>query len=76
MGPHNILVALTQIAHGRDHIRTHEMAQALSRSPQTVRKNLCLHGHAWGIRPKRIQRRGPLLWPVRDIMELLQHGRL
>lgn len=69
-----IPAALANIAQGRDHIRTDELARALNRSPQTVRKNLSVNGHAWGLRPQRICRRGPLLWAVAEVARLLTEG--
>lgn len=63
------LPALTQIAQGRDHINTAEFGRAISRSGQTIRKNLCLEGEAYGVRPVKI--RGRLLWPVAAIAAIL-----
>jgi hypothetical protein len=62
---------LERIAAGRDFIQTKEFAHAISRSSQTIRKNYCLTGEAYGIRPVKI---GNLLWPVVGIAELLNKG--
>jgi hypothetical protein len=63
------LPELTRIAHGRDHINTAEFGRAIDRSGQTIRKNFCLEGDAYGIRPVKI--RGRLLWPVAAIAAIL-----
>lgn len=62
---------LEKIAAGRDFIPTKEFAHAISRSSQTIRKNYCLTGEAYGIRPVKV---GTLLWPVAGIAELLNRG--
>lgn len=67
--PINIPSALAQIATGRDHIQTSEFARATNRAPQTVRKNYCLTGECFGIRPVKFGNR--LLWPVASIAALL-----
>lgn len=63
------LPALGDIAKGRDHIQTAEFAKACGCEPQTARKNFCLTGHCYGIRPIKIGNR--LLWPVSSIAKLL-----
>ena len=63
------LPALMEVAQGRDHINTAEYGRAINRSGQTIRKNLCLNGEAYGVRPVKI--RGRLLWPVADIAAIL-----
>lgn len=63
------LPELVRIAQGRDHINTAEYGRAINRSGQTIRKNLCITGEAYGIRPVKV--RGRLLWPVADIAALL-----
>jgi len=68
----NIPTALAAIAAGRDHINTAEYARASSRSSQTIRKNHCLTGECFGIRPIKIGNR--LLWPVAEIAKLLNGG--
>ena len=57
-----LLAALAAIAAGRDHIRTAEFAKAVNREPQTCRKNYCLTGTCFGVRPIKVG--AFLLWPV------------
>lgn len=64
--------ALAIIAAGRDHIQTSEFAQATSRATQTIRKNYCLTGECYGIRPVKFGNR--LHWPVAAVAALLQSG--
>ena len=61
--------ALAEIAKGRDHITTAEFARACNRASQTIRKNFCLNGECFGIRPIKFGNR--LLWPVSPIAALL-----
>jgi hypothetical protein len=68
------LPELTRIAQGRDHITTPEYGWAINRSSQTIRKNLCLDGSAYGVRPVKI--RGRLLWPVTAIAAVLTADEL
>lgn len=63
------LAALAAIAAGRDHIITGEFAHAANKASQTIRKNYCLTGECYGIRPIKIGNR--LLWPVAQIAALL-----
>lgn len=65
--------ALAAIATGRDHIKTSEFARATNRASQTLRKNYCLTGHCFGIRPVKFGNR--LLWPVSGIAALLNGGQ-
>jgi hypothetical protein len=65
--------ALAEIASGRDHINTFEFARAFDKAPQTVRKNYCLTGECYGIRPVKVG--GELLWPVLETAELLKGGQ-
>lgn len=60
---------LAEIAAGRDHIQTAEFARATNRASQTIRKNYCLKGECFGIRPVKFGNR--LLWPVAQIAALL-----
>ncbi len=60
---------LAEIATGRDHIQTAEFAKAANRSDQTIRKNYCLTGECFGIRPIKFGNR--LLWPVDQVAALL-----
>ena len=61
--------ALAIIAAGRDLIQTAEFAHAANRASQTIRKNYCLTGACFGIRPVKFGNR--LLWPVSEIAVLL-----
>ena len=63
------LASLAAIAAGRDHITTAEFAHATSKSPQTIRKNYCLQGACFGIRPIKVGNN--LLWPVVETAALL-----
>lgn len=69
---HPIPPALAAIAAGRDHIQTAEFARATNRASQTIRKNYCLTGECFGIRPVKFGNR--LLWAVVDIARLLNGG--
>jgi hypothetical protein len=60
---------LAFIASNRDFITTPEFAQVFSVKPQTIRKNYCLTGEAYGIKPVKIGNR--LLWSVGRIAEKL-----
>lgn len=70
--PTSKLLALAAVAAGRDHIQTSEFARAFNRQSQTVRKNYCLTGECFGIRPLKLG--GRLLWPVAEIAALLNGG--
>ena len=74
MNATNITVppALAEIAAGRDHINTAEFARATNKAPQTVRKNYCLTGECFGIRPVKVG--NSLLWPVIPTAALLSDG--
>jgi hypothetical protein len=61
---------LLGVAGSRDLITTPEFAQVFNVKPQTVRKNYCLTGEAYGIRPTKIGNR--LLWSVARVVEKLQ----
>jgi len=61
---------LLAIAGHRDLITTPEFAQVFNVQPQTVRKNYCLTGKAYGIRPTKIGNR--LLWSVAKVAARLQ----
>ena len=64
--------ALAAIAANRDHLNTAEFARAFDKAPQTVRKNYCLKGECYGIRPIKIGNH--LLWPVAATAALLTGG--
>lgn len=61
---------LLAVAGGRDLITTPEFAQIFNVRPQTVRKNYCLTGEAYGIRPTKIGNR--LLWSVAKVAAKLK----
>jgi hypothetical protein len=67
-----ILSSLETVATGRDHINTNEFARATGRASQTIRKNYCLTGACFGIRPVKVGNR--LLWPVAAVSALLKDG--
>lgn len=64
--------ALSTVAANRDHISTVEFARATNKAPQTIRKNYCLKGECFGIRPIKVGNR--LLWPVMPTAALLNGG--
>lgn len=74
--PHKIVVnippGLSAIAGNRDLINTSEFAQVFNVASQTVRKNFCLTGQAYGIKPTKVGNR--LLWSVAKIAEKLEHA--
>jgi hypothetical protein len=61
---------LLGVAGSRDLITTPEFARIFNVKPQTVRKNYCLTGEAYGIRPTKIGNR--LLWSVARVAEMLK----
>ncbi len=61
---------LSDIAHGRPVLPTHEAAPILNREPQTLRRWACLE--CGPIRPIRIN--GRLAWRVSDLREILVGG--
>lgn len=64
------LHALNQVSNGRrDYVTTEEFAESITRSTNTLRKNHCLNGHCYGIRPIKVG--GRLLWSVKEIAKLL-----
>ena len=72
MPANSIPPALAEIAAGRDLIPTADFAHSITRAQQTIRRNVCLNGHAFGIRPVKFGNR--LLWPVAEIATLLTTG--
>ena len=68
----NLPVGLASIAGHRDLITTIELAQALNVASQTIRKNYCLTGYAYGIKPTKIGNK--LLWPVEKVATVLSGG--
>lgn len=61
--------ALAEIAKGRDYILTSEFAKATNRASQTIRKNYCLRGECFGVRPLKFG--NCLLWSVLHTSALL-----
>ena len=61
---------LSATAGNRDLITTDEFAEAFNVASQTVRKNYCLTGEAYGIKPIKIGNR--LLWGVEQIAKRLK----
>ncbi len=53
--------------------RAEKFARYIAHASQTIRKNCCLTGEAFGIRPIKLGSR--LLWPVHDIAQLVANGR-
>ena len=66
----NLPPGLSAIAGNRDLITTPEFAQVFNVATQTVRKNFCLTGYAYGIKPTKIGNR--LLWSVAKIADKLR----
>ena len=66
----NPLIGLAAIAQNRDFINTDEFAIVINKASQTIRKNYCLTGNAFGIQPLKIGNR--LLWSVNAIANLLR----
>ena len=64
---------LSKAAAGSDHLTTLEFALIAKRKSQTIRKNYCLTGECFGIRPIKFGNR--LLWPVAQIAALLAGGQ-
>ena len=60
--------ALAAATQGRDLVTTAEFAKVTARASQTIRKNYCLQGECFGIRPVKIGNR--LMWRV------LHHARI
>ncbi|CAM3613225.1 hypothetical protein B0G85_0475 [Polynucleobacter brandtiae] len=51
-------------------LTTNEFANAFRITCQTVRKNHCLFGHCYGIRPIKVGNK--LLWPSQNVVEMLE----
>lgn len=66
------LPQLLAIANGRDHLTSAEYAIVTRKESQTIRKNYCLKGECFGIRPVKVG--NDLLWPVAEIAALLSGG--
>ena len=63
---------LKNIFQGRDLIPTLDYADQIGMKPQTVRKNYCQTGEAFGLRPIKIGNR--LMWRVNDVAKLIEYG--
>lgn len=61
---------LAAIAGQRDFITTKEYAHVLNVADQTIRKNFCQTGKAYGLKPLKIGNR--LLWSVSQIADKLK----
>ena len=61
---------LASLAGNRDLITTQEFAQVFNVASQTIRKNYCQTGKAYGIKPTKIGNR--LLWPVSQMAQILR----
>ena len=72
MDNRNSTTALTKVASNRDLISTHEYGTLIDKTAQTIRKNYCLTGEAFGIRPIKIGNR--LMWRVNDVARLIEEG--
>lgn len=66
----NLLPGLSAIAGHRDLITTPELAKILNVSPQMIRKNYCLSGHCYGLKPVKLGNK--LLWTVQSITQVMQ----
>ena len=64
--------ALLKISGSRDLVSTNEYATLIDKTAQTIRKNYCLTGDAFGIRPIKIGNR--LMWRVNDVARLIEEG--
>ena len=64
--------ALLKISGNRDLVSTNEYATLIDKTAQTIRKNYCLTGEAFGIRPIKIGNR--LMWRVNDVARLIEEG--
>ncbi|MDP2833828.1 MAG: hypothetical protein Q8Q28_11180 [Pseudomonadota bacterium] len=62
------LAALPGTAHAV-HLTTEALASRLGIKPQTLRANLCRHGHYFGLRPVKTPNRF-LLWPADSVDRL------
>jgi hypothetical protein len=56
---------LSAMAWDKDWITTSEFASTFRISPQTVRKNFCLTGECYGIKPTKMGNK--LLWSVEKV---------
>lgn len=66
--------SLAEIASGSDHVDTNGYGKAIKHASQSIRKEYCLKGEAYGIKPIKVGNR--LLWPVAEIAKLLNGGEV
>ena len=66
------LSRLLGYTNGRPHATTTEYAHLIGKAQQTIRKNYCLTGDAFGVVPIKVGNR--LLWPIERIAQLLTAG--
>ena len=64
--------ALSKVAVNRDLISTYEYGTLIDKASQTIRKNYCQTGEAFGLRPIKIGNR--LMWRVNDVARLIDEG--
>jgi hypothetical protein len=57
---------------GRPHAMTLKFVHSIGKAQQTIRKNYCLVGDAFGVVPIKVWNR--LLWPIERIAQLLTAG--
>lgn len=63
---------LLAYTNGRLHATTTEYAQLIGKAKQTILKNYCLTGDAFGVVPIKVGNR--LLFPIKRIAQLLTAG--
>jgi hypothetical protein len=61
---------LGDLSANKDHISTNEFAEVINKAPQTIRKNYCLTGEAYGLKPTKVGNR--LLWSVKGTYNILK----
>ena len=61
---------LSSLAGGRDLIPTKSFSKAINKAEQTIRKEYCLKGEAFGIRPIKLGNQ--LFWPVTERAKLIR----
>lgn len=64
--------SLAEIARGRDHLSTAEVARALLKAPGTLRRMHSQCGHVYGLRPVKVG--SSLRFAVQDVAALLAPG--
>lgn len=66
----NIPQGLSSLAGDRDLITTRSFSKAINKAEQTIRKEYCLKGEAFGIKPIKLGNQ--LFWPVIEIAKLIR----